>query len=206
MGNLITAKVTIKGSRPLLWHAFGPEAIPLEKQEKTGVPGHDPEEWRKTVLVTKDGQLFIEPTYAFSAVREGARYTKKGRASLMKPVAATLQVVDPRILIDRWMPDFPNGNKYDPETADPPERDSDLPVYLDVRGVVQPKTRGRNVRYRVAASPGWMTEFSLLWDKTIISRGEMEAIVIDTGKLVGLGNGRSIGFGRFDVVAFDVSE
>jgi len=51
-----------------------------------------------------------------------------------------------------------------------------------------------------------MAEFTLLWDKTIVSRGEMEAIVIDTGKLVGLGNGRSIGFGRFDVIAFDVSE
>lgn len=207
MGNLITAKVTIKGSRSLLWHAFGPEAIPLEKQERTGVAGHDPEEWRRTVLATKQGQLYLKPTQIFSAIREGAKYTKKGRGTLMRPMGATLQVMDQRVLTDRWMPDFPNdGQMYDPQAADPPEQDEDLPVYLDVQGVVQPKTRGRNVRYRVAASPGWTIEFSLLWDKTIISRSQMEAVLIDTGALVGIGNGRTIGFGRFEVLKFDVNE
>lgn len=44
MGNILNATVSIKGIRPLLWHAFGPDAIPLEKREKTGVAGNDPEE------------------------------------------------------------------------------------------------------------------------------------------------------------------
>lgn len=206
MGNTISAKVKIKGTRPLLWHRFGPDALPLEKQERSGVAGHDPTEWRRTLLVTKDGQLYIEPTYIFGTMRGGARYTKRGRASLMKPVAATLQVMENRILIDRWMPDFPNGQEYDPETAKPPEQDPDLPVYLDVRGVVNPNTRSRNVRYRVAASLGWTTEFTLLWDKTVVSRNEMEAIAIDAGKLVGIGSGRTIGFGRFEIVDFAVNE
>ena len=34
----------------------------------------------------------------------------------------------------------------------------------------------------------------------------MNAVVIDAGRLVGLGNGRSIGMGRFDVVSFEVKE
>jgi len=37
MSNMITAKVSIRGVRPLLIHHFGPDALPLEKQEKDGV-------------------------------------------------------------------------------------------------------------------------------------------------------------------------
>lgn len=206
MGNIVKAQATIKGVRPLFFHQFGPESMPLEKQERTGVAGHDPEEWRRTVMATKDGQLYFEPTYVFGAMRNGAKYTKKGKASIVGPLSATLQVVTGRVLIDRYFPGFPNGHKFDPKTADAPERDSELPVYLDVRGVVNPSTKGRNVRYRVAASAGWSASFEILWDKTIVSRGEMESVLIDTGRLVGIGNGRTIGMGRFEVERFEVIE
>lgn len=200
----LTAKVKIKGTRPLFQHKFGPESLPLEKQERAGVAGHNPEEWRGTCMVTKPGQLFIRPDYVFSCIVGGAKYTKKGRGSIQKNVAATLQVTDNRILLDRYWPGFPNGQDFDPQTAKPPSDDPDLPVFLDVRGVVNPATKGRNVRYRIACSPGWTAEFNLVWDATIVSRGEMEACIIDAGKLVGVGNGRSIGMGRFDVESFEI--
>lgn len=206
MGNIVTAKVKIKGIRPLMWHKFGPDALPLEKQEKTGVAGHDPEEWRRTCLITRDGQLFLRPDYIFGAIRDGAKYTKRGRGSIQKHVVATLQVVDARVLIDRWFPGFPNGNKFDVKVVNPPSEDSDEPTYLDIRGVRNPTTRARNVRYRITASPGLSTEFTLTWDKTIVSRGEMEAVAIDTGKLVGIGSGRAIGMGRFEIESFEVLE
>ena len=60
MGNMVRMKVTIKGTRPLLQHRFGPDAIPLEKGERTGVAGNDPEEWKRTCMVNSDGQLFID--------------------------------------------------------------------------------------------------------------------------------------------------
>lgn len=198
MGNIVKAEVKIVGTRPMLWHKFGPEALPLEAQEKNGVAGNDPTEWERTVLVDNDGQLYIEPTYVFSSCREAAKYTKKGRASLQGPMSATMQVLDNRIYIDRWLPD---GNGRGELTTDPDEL-----VYLDVRGVRNPTTKARNVRYRIAASPGWRAEFSILWDKTIVSRAQMEAIVNDSGKLVGLGNGRAIGMGRFELESFTVSE
>lgn len=206
MGNIVQAAVVIEGMRPLWWHRFGPEALPLQKQEKTGVAGHDPEEWRRTVLATSKGQLYIEPTYIFGAIRDGAKYTKKGRGTLQRVVVATLQVVDPRILVDRWLPGFPSDEPCELGTMPPPPSDPELPVYLDIRGVRNPSTRGRNVRYRVAASPGWRCAFAIQWDKTIVSREQMEAILIDTGKLVGVGNGRSIGMGRFDIVEFTVTD
>lgn len=194
MGNRLTAHIAIKGIRPLLWHAFGPEAIPLEKGEKTGVAGNDPEEWRRTVLMTKDRQLYIPNTYAFGCLRDGAKHTKKGRGSIQNNVAATLQVLEDRILVDRFLPE------------EPIPTDSDELVYLDVRSARNPSTRARNVRYRVAASPGWCAEFTITWDKTIVSRNEMNAVLLDAGQLCGLGDGRTIGMGRFTVERFDVRE
>jgi hypothetical protein len=190
--NIVTATITICGVRPILFHAFGPDAIPLEKQEKTGVAGNDPEEWRKTVLMTKDRQLYMLPTYIFGCLREAARYTKKGRGSIQVSVGATLQVVDTRVLLDRFVPD-------EPIPTDPDEL-----VYMDIRSVRNPATKGRNVRYRIAASPGWRCSFTITFDKTIVSRAEMESVLNDAGTLVGLADGRSVGFGRFVVESFKV--
>lgn len=191
--NILNATVSIVEQRPLLWHRFGPDAIPLEKREKTGVAGNDPEEWKRSYLATADGQLYLEPTYIFGCLRDGAKYTSRKRGTLQPFLAATLQVLDDRVLVDRWM-------------VDPLPTDPEQPVYLDIRSVKNPATRARNVRYRVAASAGWSITFRILWDKTIVSRGEMEAATIDAGRLVGLGDGRAIGFGRFTVTSFAVDD
>jgi len=166
----------------------------LEKQERTGVAGHDPEEWRKTVLMTEDRQLYLLGTYIFGCVIGAARYTKKGRGSIQSAVAATLQVADDRVLVDRFVP-------HEPIPTDPGEL-----VYLDIRSVRNPSTKARNIRYRVATCPGWKTSFTLEWDRTIVSRNEMQAVMKDAGQLVGLGDGRSIGYGRFTVTSFDVTD
>lgn len=193
MGNLLTAKVEIEGTRTMLWNWFGPDAIPLEKQERTGVAGNDPEEWKRTVLKTSEGQLYVEPSYVFGCFKEGAVHTKKGRGSIQSLVVATLQVMDERILVDRFL-------------LDEPQRDPTLPVYLDVRMVVNPTTKARNIRYRIAAGPGWKMGFRILWDKTVVDRHQMQAVIRDAGKLVGIGNGRKIGFGRFDVLTCDIAD
>jgi hypothetical protein len=206
MSNIVKAKITIRGMRPLLQHHFGPDALPLEKQEKDGVAGNSPNEWRKTAMVTKDGQLYLEPTYAFATIRDAAKYTKKGRGSLQTAVAATLQVLDDRILIDRFFPGFPNGHAFDIQKVEPPSLDRELPVYLDVQSVRNPTTKARNVRYRVAASSGWSCSFTIMFDKTVVDRNQMQAVLNDAGTLVGIADGRSVGFGRFSVEAFDFLE
>lgn len=198
--NIITAEVSVKGVRPLFWNVFGPDAIPLEKQEKTGVAGNDPEEWRRTVIHTKDGQLYIPGTYVFGTVRDGSKHTKKGKGSIQALVTSTLQVLDDRVLVDRHIPGF-NGGLPETLTTDPDE-----PVYLDIRSVKNPSTGARNIRYRVVASPGWHVTFHLQWDKTIVSRSEMEAACRDAGQLCGLGNARKIGMGRFEVERFEIVE
>jgi hypothetical protein len=189
--NIVRACVTIKGTRPLLQHAFGPESLPLEKGERSGVAGNDPTEWKKTCMANKDGQLYIRGTYVFGCVRDGAKHTKKGKGSIQAVVAATLQVEESIILIDRFLPD---GE---------PSRDPTEPVYLDVCGVRNPSTKARNVRYRLACSPGWGCSFTLLWDKTLVDRATMRAVLNDASILVGLGDGRSVGNGRFAILKFE---
>lgn len=194
MSNLLTATVTIEGIRPLLWNAFTMATIPLEKPERTGVAGNDPEEWRRSVLTTPEGQLYVEPTYLFACLRDGAKHTRKGRSSLQPMVVATLQILDPRILVNRFLPT--NTTQLTTDSA--------APVYLDIRSVRNPATRARNIRYRVAAGPGWQLTFHALWDATVVSRQQMEAVIRDSGKLAGLGDGRQIGFGRFELGSFEL--
>lgn len=191
--NIIRARVTIRGTRPLLQHEFGPDAIPLEAQEKTGKAGNDPEEWRRSMMVTGDGQLYVRASYVFGCLRDASRYTKKGKGSIQPMVAATLQVEEPIILLDRWLP----------KDGDPKRNDYSAPVYIDVCGVRNPSTKARNVRYRLAASPGWTCTFTILWDKTLVAREQMRAVLNDASVLTGLGDGRSIGNGRFEVIAYE---
>lgn len=189
--NVVFAEVRIIGIRPVLWNHFGPDAISLEKKELTGKAGNSPDEWKKTVLFTEEKQLYFESSYIYSCIREGAKYTKRGRGTYQPIVSATLQVLDEKILIDRFLPDNITN-------------DTSEPVFIDVRGVRNPNTKGRNIRYRVCSSPGWRGTFNISWDLSIISKTEMESIVRDSGQFAGLGDGRSMGFGRFDIEAFEV--
>lgn len=86
-----------------------------------------------------------------------------------------------------------------PKAGDPPD-DITAPVYIDVCGVRNPSTKGRNVRYRLAASPGWECVFTIIFDKTVVARHQMISAINDAAVLVGIGDGRSIGNGRFEVI------
>jgi hypothetical protein len=194
MSNIVQARVEIQGTRPLLLNKFGPESIPLTKAERTGVAGNDPEEWKKRICWTEDRQLCLEAPAVFACMRDGGRYTKKGRGTLQPEIVATVQVCEDRILLDRFLPE---GELL----ADPA-----APVYCDARGVRMKASGSWNVRYRLAASKGWLVTFHVLWDKTILSRGQLQAVCIDAGRYAGIGDGRKIGFGRFTVVRFEVND
>lgn len=184
----VQAKVTVVGTKPLWWHPFGPESIPLEKQERTGVAGNNPEEWKKRIPAMPDGTLYLPGSYAFACVVNGSRNIKKGRGSIQFSVQSTLEVLDDVLLVDRKVPANLDTLEYNALTA---------PLYVDVRGVVVGKAR--HVRYRIAACPGWRTTFTVQWDSTVVSRQEMIAAIHDAGKLAGMGDGRRLGMGRFRV-------
>ncbi|MGP1906795.1 hypothetical protein ACTSEZ_01400 [Metabacillus sp. JX24] len=186
------AKVKIKGSKPLLIHMFTTETLSLERRERTGVAGNDPEEWKRTYTVNEEGQLYVHPSYVFGSMREASKYTKSGRGSIQPKLSATLQLLSSRIYFNRFMPEEITRNENEP-------------VYLDVRSVRNPSTKGRNVRYRVALSTGWESEFEIIWDNTLVATHQIEAVLYDAGMLVGLADARSIGYGRFEVKSIETN-
>lgn len=94
---------------------------------------------------------------------------------------------------DRFVPEDKNLLKLDKE-----------PVYLDVRSVVNPMTKGRNIRYRIACSPGWKCNFQICWDDYIASKENIKMCLENAGSFQGVGDGRKIGFGRYKILSFEI--
>ncbi len=63
MSNLVQARVTITDARPLLWHHFGPDAISLEKQEKSSVAGRSGTRANRKHLLSSSASL--QPAHIF---------------------------------------------------------------------------------------------------------------------------------------------
>ncbi|CAN7383229.1 hypothetical protein [Rossellomorea sp. LjRoot5] len=189
---LTTANVKIKGIRPLIFNLFTVESIPLKKEAKAGVAGNNPEEWKKSFSMTNENQLYLESRHIFGCLRAGGKFIPKSRSTLESDVSATLQVLSERVLLNRYLPSLEKVSKNPSDS-----------VYIDVRPVTR---RGvKNIRYRLATSPGWETEFSICWDSTLISPQQMESICIEAGAFAGLGDARKIGYGRFNVLQFNLS-
>lgn len=179
-------KIEVEGIKPLLFHTFPIETLTTQKS-KTGE-----DEWKTTVLMDEKRQLYVLGTYFLNSIIDGGKEIKVGRGSLSKKISSTLSVDEIKIpLQDRFVPPDEDLLKLDSE-----------PVYLDVRSVVNPMTKGRNLRYRIAAKPGWKCVFTIEWDDVIASKEQIKRCVENGGSFQGVGDGRKIGFGRYKVISF----
>lgn len=189
-----TAEVVIKGTRPLLFHAFREEVLTQTKKVRGGSQGNDPTEWKQTVQMDEKRQLFVTHLNLFAMIKNAAKHTKIGRGTIKDKVGATVQVPQKNyLLIDRFVPE-----------EDKIDRDATKPVFLHVCSVKNPATKGRNLRYRIAASEGWEIKFQIVWDQRIVSKESMKGVMEDAGILEGFMDGRNIGYGRFDLISFDI--
>ncbi len=188
---ILTAEVKIRGTRPMIFNNFSIDRIPLKKAAKSGVAGNNPEEWKQTFETTPEGQLYVNSSYIFSCLRAGGKFLPKSRGTMEGDVAATLQVQNEKILFNRFIESLDNITTNKEEL-----------IYIDIRPVAR---RGvKNIRYRLATKEGWETEFKIAWDNHLISHQQMHAICNEAGSFAGLGDARKIGYGRFDVVYFNV--
>lgn len=192
------AHVTVKGTRPVLFHSFNVEVISSLTKKKSGSSGNNSEEWKDTVL-ERGGQLYFPATYWQATLKEGAKYTKAGRGTMQKTFNSASMITTDYSMIDRHLP-----NGWVNMTVEEFGTDASRPVYIDVRGVMNPATKGRNVRYRVACSPGWKCAFEIEFDDNYISTQVIKKIVEDAGKMVGIADGRTLGNGRFEVESCEI--
>jgi len=192
--------VKVRGIRPLFFHAFKVEVISNLNKVKSGSAGNDPDEWKRTVL-ERNGTLYIPGAYWSGCLKGGARYTKAGRGTLQKSFTSGMLVLTDVAELDRKLPDGWEDMSFDQMPSD-----SSQPVYLDVRGVMNPNSKGRNVRYRVACSPGWRTSFQFEFDENVVSPAQVKKIVEDSGKMVGVGDGLVLGYGRFAIEEMAIND
>lgn len=184
-------KIEIEGVKTILFNTFPIDTLSASKP-KSGTTGNDEESWKRTVLMTPDRNLFIHNTYLVGSITGGGKHIKVGKGNLSKKVGATLETVQDKILlIDRFVPP-------DDELL----KKSDELVFLDVRSVVNPMTKGRNLRYRIAAKEGWKVQAVISWDDRAVSKEDMKSCVEHAGLFEGIGDGRKIGFGRFKLLSF----
>jgi len=191
----IAAHIEIEGIKPILINTFPLDTLTSNKS-KTGTAGNNQTEWEKTVLMTHDRQLFVHNTYLIGAITSAGKMIKSGKSTIHKKVGSSLEIVEPQLLlIGLQVP-----------TPEEISNDSTQPVYLDVRAVVNPMTKGRNVRYRVAARPGWKLQATISWDDKAVSKEDMRICVENAGLFEGIGDGRKIGFGRFKMNHFKMEK
>jgi len=194
---MIRANVTIRGIKPFIFHKFNLESITDTRKPREGSAGNNPNEWRDSFF-HRNGQLYMPGTYMFASLRNGAVHTKVGRGTIQKTWISAVTVDDEIIVFNRHM--FDNWENIEPENI---PQDSNLPVYVDIRMVSNPNTKGKNVRYRIAMSPGWECSFSLTIDNSLVSQAQAKKVIEDAGKLQGIADGRTLGYGRFEVVKCD---
>lgn len=187
-----TIEFKITGKTALLFNKFDIEIVSNKSSRvKTGSAGNDPEEWR-TKVICEGKRLYIPNNYVFSCLGEGGTYVKEGRGTLKKKLMSCLLVNQEKFFLNYELPKEIN----EIQTSELP-RDSSHNVYLDIRSVTNPMTKGRNIRYRIALAPGWVTTIQAEWDDTVISRDSIKQVIEAAGKFVGLSDGRTRGFGRF---------
>lgn len=189
----VAAKIKIEGIKPILFHTFPIDTLDSGRGRK-GSTGKDEEEWKSTVLMNEKRELYILSSYIIGAIREGGKHIKVGKGSLSKKVGSSLECSDDRIFLDGLK--VPEEKELTKLTTDP--------VYLDIRSVVNPATKGRNLRYRIAAKPGWSFSTIMYWDDFAVSKEHMKVAVESAGIFDGIGDGRKIGFGRFKLISFEM--
>lgn len=191
------ATFKITGRKPYLYHKFNLSNLTEQKKVQEGNAGNSPSEWKDTYF-SEGTKLFIPDSYFFATFINGGKFIKIGRGTISKKLAGTLEITEGKHFIENRKIPKPQKDL----TSDHLSNDSSKDVYIDCRMVSNPNTRGRNVRYRLAMSPGWRTTCRVRWDDTIVSRQQVQAAITESGSLVGIGDGRAIGYGRFEVSDF----
>jgi len=170
-----TVRVEIEGVTALLMHQFPMQ--PIEALEKKPIG-----EQAKLAAYLDEHEILYVPGIAIQrALIGGATYSKgKGRSSLQKNVAACVSVSPERVSL--------HTKEYQ----------------VDSRPVVVPATKGRVMRHR-ARIDKWKLTFDVEYDETLLTRDQLNRILIDTGQRVGLLDfcpERKGPFGRFIVTKF----
>jgi hypothetical protein len=174
-------------------HTFPIDTLSANKSKK-GTTGDNSSEWESTVLMDGNRTPYVLSSYIVASIKKGGKPIKVGKSTMEKKVESCLECCDDIILFEGLT--VPMPEHLTRLTTDP--------VYLDVRSVVNPATKGRNLRYRISLKPGWILSTTIQWDDYAVSSDTMKNCIENAGLFEGIGDGRRIGFGRFKLLNFKI--
>lgn len=175
-----TAKVSIEGTAPILFHAWNVEAVSEKAHAAKGSRAKKQDNVESYVYRDERGHICVPGEYFRQAIIHAAKYIQDPRSprkSAMDLFKAGLDVLTDLASLGKTTWD-----------------------YLDQRRVVV--QRNGITRTRPAFHKGWRVTFELqVRSPEYITRDVLGAAVTNAGRLVGLGDFRPT-YGRFHVVEF----
>lgn len=178
---ILTIKVKILGLTPLLVNRFHEEAA---AEATSGTHSRKekptPEEDAKMRLYTNEQGPYIPSEWLRQSIIGAASRHKIGRRAATTDVAAAVYLSPFEIpLAGEW--------------------------HIDSRAIVIPATKGRLLRYRPMFDE-WGAEFNIQIDTDLVSERLIKDILVDSGRLVGIGDfrpARKGPYGRFQVLSWE---
>lgn len=197
---LFQATFTIEGTKPLLMHrpiGVDPShSDTIKLKELTSIRKKTAEqhatisrlEWGMGLYFDDELGPFVPGHMLWKSIHEGAKLSRGGPSVL-------------RAIIDLAGQDFPVLYQGPRKTLDSMWKD---PRFRDVRNI---KISGRNavMRTRPRFDP-WKLQGSFLFIGSQLDPNQLHQYFINAGAYQGLGDGRTIGMGRYSVNSFDVEE
>jgi len=177
-----TATVRIEGVCPILFHRWSNEAVEAKAKAPKGSKAKKTDDLETAVYRTDTGTIGIPGNYLTGAIVHAGRFKqdprspRKSMADLLKAAVVPLTVL-----------------------ADTGAKVWD---YEDRRRVIV--QRNAITRARPALREGWQASFELLVNiPEYVPAQTLHALLIDAGRLVGIGDYRPT-YGRFHVTAFNI--
>ena len=178
------AEVTVEGSAPIMFHRWSCEAVEAKANAAKGSKAKKEDDWESYLYRDAAGEIAIPGEYLRQAIIEAAKYRQDPRS----PRKSAKDLFKAAVIS---LTDLATTGASEPD-------------YLDRRRVCV--MRAAVTRVRPALNAGWSATFQLMVQTPeYISPQTLNGVIVDAGRLVGLGDFRP-SYGRFVVSKFNVME
>jgi hypothetical protein len=172
-------RVKLKSDGPLLMHAL--PQVHEEKIRDTGKEYDPKEEVEKSLYRDKEGKIYFPSRWIKGCLESAAKGVKKGRVNLKSKIIQAVSIHPSQI----------------------------YPIKLSDYEIDQQYVRlmGRNLILRSRPKfDEWEIDFEIHHDEEIIGAADIKKLLERGGKFIGIGDGRKIGYGRFEIEEFKVEK
>jgi hypothetical protein len=188
MARPYTMRVRVRGTAPLLLHAWNCESVREKAEAKKGSKQKKMDDVASYVYRNEAGEICLPGCYLKGSLCDSRNGAAKYRQDPRSPRKCAIDLYRAGVVVTTELAQVIPVGKDAPATAWD---------YLDTRRVVV--QRQGITRQRPAFSTGWTAEFDLLvLTPELICADDLHATLCDGGRLVGLGDFRPT-YGRFVV-------